>query len=139
MKELWFIVYTFGEMKMNDVLAECQKQSWVPILNIKFTNGNVIIPCFQSQPTAIKFARRNLPKNHLFGCAKFLNDDLAKVQKEWVEGRGWFLEVLTHPKLLRDLGTFDVEIHYYPEKPDIYGVWGRETMTNIKPISIGHN
>lgn len=136
MQELWFIFCTLGEMNMKDILAECQREGWAPILHVKFNDGKVIIPCFQTQPVAIKFAKRNLPKNHLFGCAKFLEDDLEKVRKNWVEDRGWSLELMNHPRLIRDLGTIDVEVHEYAQKPDIYGVWGRQTMQNIKPISL---
>jgi hypothetical protein len=139
MEELWFIFCTLGEMNMKEILAECQKQGWAPLMIVKQNNGSVMIPCFQCQETAIKFARRNLPKNQLFGSAKFPSEDIAKLRKNWVEDRGWILEIMNHPRLVRDLGEITVEVHEYVERPDIYGVWGRQTSQNIKPISLLQN
>jgi len=125
MNDFWFVFSTLGEMNLQDILAECQTQGWVPVVIVQ-TKDKVLIPCFDSQEKAIKFAKRNLPKNQIFGTTCFTENDIKKIKDEWVMKKGWFLEILDHPRLMKDLGKFDVEVFEFFEKPDVYGVWGNK-------------
>lgn len=136
MQDLWFVFSTFGDMNIKEVVNECQNQSWVPLLILNSHDGSVIVPCFNTQPLAIQFAKRNLPKHHIFGTAKLPHEDVVKLKADWIEGRGWKLENLTHPRKMTNLGSFGVEVHQYIHKPDVYGVWGNDTQNNCAPISL---
>lgn len=115
-------------MNLKDILAECQSQGWVPVLLLR-TNEKTLIPCFNSQEKAIKFAKRNLPKDQIFGTTCFTEEDIQKIEKEWIAGKGWALEKLDHPRLMKNLGEFDVEVFEFFEKPEVYGVWGNKCQT----------
>jgi|688.fasta_scaffold53408_9 hypothetical protein len=134
--DLWFVFCTFGELTMKEIVSECQKDAWAPILHLACHDGRVIIPCFLSQPIAIRFAQRNLPKNQIFGCAKLPQVEVNKLKENWVKGKGWLLEVISYPKILKNQGRFHVDVHQYMSPPDIFGVWGNNTTENIQAISL---
>lgn len=119
----WFVFATLGEMNVRDIFQECQKQGWVPILILR-KEKEVIVPYFNLQDIAIKFAKRNLFKNQVFGTTILTDKDVEKLKKEWIDEKGFRLEKFDHPRLLKNLGTFDVEVFEFFNKPDVYGVWG---------------
>lgn len=123
MEDVWFVFCTMGELNLKDILAECQSQGWVPVLIVR-TKENVLIPCFPNQELAIKFAKRNLPKTQLWGTTLLTAEDMIVIKKDWVEKRGWKIEHLDHPRLMKNLGSLDVEVYEFQDKPDVYGVWG---------------
>jgi hypothetical protein len=135
MNDLWFVFSTMGEMTMKEILAECQSNGWIPILHFRSKDGKVTVPCFRDQETAMKFARRNLPKKQIFGSTNLPEDDMNKLKREWIEGKGWNLELMNFPKSIKDRSEINVEIFEYSEKPDVYAVWGKQAK-NEKPISV---
>jgi len=128
MNDSWFVFATLGEMKLNDILSECQKQGWVPIL-VARQNDNVIVPCFPTQKIALEFAKRNLPKNQLFGTTILTEDDISKLQTDWIEIKGWKVEMLNHANLMKNNYKIDVEVFEFHDNPDVYGVWGKSCET----------
>lgn len=125
--DLFFMFSTLGEMGVKDVIAECHTQGWMPLLVFRPHDKNqpTLIPALKTREHAMQFGRRNLPKDQLFGAAILTPDDVANIQKAWVLERGWQIEVMDHPRLLKDLGTFDVEVYEPPQKPDVYGLAGK--------------
>lgn len=121
----WFVFATLGEMTIREVVSECQSQSWVPIVIVKMTD-KTIVPCFSTQENAIKFAKRNLLKEQVFGTTLLTDEDLKKLNSEWIEGKGWQLDFMSHPRLMKDLGQIDIEVYEFNEKPDVYGTWGKQ-------------
>lgn len=131
----WFVFATLGEMNVKDVLQECQKQGWVPILVLR-TEKETIVPFFDFQEVAIKFAKRNLPKNQIFGTTILTDNDMVKLNSEWIEEKKFKLEKFGHPRLIKNLGVFDVEVFEFKNKPDVYGVWG-SSCKNSKILAKG--
>lgn len=129
LNDIWFVFSTMGEMNLKDILNECQNQSWVPLLIVR-TNEEVLIPYFYSQENAIKFAKRNLPKNQIFGTTILTENDIEILKENWVNKKGWKLQGLNHPRLMKDLGKFDVEVFEFSEKPDVYGTYGSKCQEN---------
>lgn len=125
--DVFFMFSTLGEMGVKDVISECQAQGWMPLLVFrpKATTQPTLIPCFKTREQAIQFGKRNLPKTHLFGTAILTDEDKAKLAAEWVEKRNWRFLLLDHPRLLKNLGTFDVEVYEPTHKPDVYGLAGK--------------
>ena len=114
--DCWFVFATLGEMTIQDVVSECQEQSWVPIVVVRMKEQTVV-PCFSSQENAIKFAKRNLPKNQVFGTTLLTEEDLKKLNSEWIEKKRWHLDLMDHPRLMKDLGKLDIEVYEFFNKP----------------------
>lgn len=131
--DCWFVFATLGEMNLKEILVECQDQGWAPILIFR-KDGKTFVPCFESQENAIKFARRNMPKDQLFGTTLLTDEDLGKLKIEWVEGKNWVLDRMSHPRLVKDVAKLDVEVFEYQSKPDVYGAWGSKCQ-NTRLIS----
>lgn len=123
----WLVFATLGEMSLKNVVDECQKDSWVPIL--VFREGDkTVIPVLDTQEKAIRFAQRNLAKNQLFGTVILTEDDSNKIRQEF-SSKGFVFESLDHPKRMR--GRADVEIYEFFGNPDIYGVGKGMSMSAI--------
>lgn len=114
----WIVFATLGEMKITDVINECQPGSWAPVL--VFRNGNeTVVPILPTQQHAIRFAQRNLPKGQVFGTLILTAEDIAKISKEFAEKGFTFVE-LSHPKKMASKA--DVEIYEFVSAPDVYGL-----------------
>lgn len=114
----WIVFATLGEMKITDVINECQPGSWAPVL--VFRNGNeTVVPILPTQQHAIRFAQRNLPKGQVFGTLILTAEDIAKISKEFAEKGFTFVE-LNHPKKMASKA--DVEIYEFVSAPDVYGL-----------------
>jgi hypothetical protein len=114
---------SFGEMVLKEILEECQKEGWVPLLVIR-TKDRTSIPSFKVQDEAVKFAKRNIAKGELWGTTQLTLPDVEKIQKEWIDGKKWHFEQMEFPKFIGNNGTIDVECYSFIEKPDVYGNWG---------------
>lgn len=124
----WLIFASLGEMNTKNVVEECQKEGWVPVL--VFRDGEeTIVPILDTQEKAIRFAQRNLPKNQLFGTVILTDADASKIKEEFASKK-LKIEFLNHPRKMR--GSPNVEIYEFFEKPDVYGI--KEDMTT-KAIS----
>ncbi len=98
----------YADMKM------CQKEQWVPITVLR-QGDEVIVPCFHDMEIAKKFAKRNYPKGWLTGQIA-----LTAAEVEWIASKGWKLEVLTHPRLFKNLSGFGHEVLEIQSRPDLY-------------------
>lgn len=125
LEESWFVFTTQGEMTLADVVGECQDGAWVPLLIIR-TDKGVIVPYFPLQDVAISFAKRNIPKDQLWGTTGLTRADVQKLLTEWIEARGWKLEKMDFPKRIGDRGNLDVEVFFYTQKPEIFKMQGRQ-------------
>lgn len=112
---------TFGEMSVKNIVDECHGQSWLPVLVARPKNAaeQTLIPCFNVRSHAMQFGVRNLSKKHLFGTLTLAPPDIAKVEADWVCHRGWKLELLSHPRLLKNQYDLDVEILETSSAPNI--------------------
>lgn len=135
MEETWFVFTTLGDMNLSEVINECQQKGWAPILYLEQHDGQIIVPCFKNSENAITFCRRNLPKNHLFGSTALSAKDVEIINKDWVEGLGYKLQLMDFPRRIKDLEKFNVEIYHFFEKPDIYAVEGKQTYQQV-PLSV---
>lgn len=110
------ILCTQGHMSPRQIKTECVEQKFAPLLVMK-ANGDedTILPVFTSQHTAMKFARRNLPKAWGLGGAVVLTQrDL-----DWFRDKGFAFSQMSFPRKLKDVVDFDIEILEYDESPDI--------------------
>lgn len=123
----YFVYATLGEMTVKDLLAECHEQGWAPVLvaRPKTPGQPTLIPCFQIREHAAKFVERNLCKKQLFGTLTLDEKHLAKLNTEWIEQRGWKIEYLDHPRLLKGTHDLDVEVFELDVKPDVYALRNR--------------
>lgn len=93
-------------MTRQDMRQECANK-WMPILVMK-RNDQILIPVFASSNTAMRFAKRNLPKDWLCGHAE-ITEDLRKL----FDMKGLLCEQLAIPRKLKDIVEFDIEILEY--------------------------
>lgn len=118
LEEGWLVFATLGEMSLKNVIEECQKGAWAPVLVFR-SNEKTTIPVLGTQESAIRFAQRNLPKGQLFGTVILTANDAEKIGEEFSR-KGFCIEFLDHPKRMR--GRPDVEIYEFAVRPDIYGI-----------------
>lgn len=123
----WLVFATLGEMNLKNILDECQKGSWVPILVFR-DEEKTLVPVLDTQEKAIRFAQRNLAKNQLFGTVILTEEDSKKIRQEF-SSKGLIFEFLDHPRRMR--GRADVEIYEFFGSPDIYGVGKGMSMSSI--------
>jgi len=126
LKEGWLVFATLGEMNLNNIIDECQKGAWVPIL--VFRDGeNTVLPVLDMQDKAIRLAQRNLPKGQLFGTIILTAADAEKIAREFGD-KGISIEFMDHPRKMR--GRPDVEIYEFLGSPDVYGI-GKDMSTAV--------
>ncbi len=99
---------TYDDMHM------CKTEKWVPIAVLKH-GDDVTVPCFDKAETALKFGRRNFPKDWLAGVIALTLGEI-----KWVIAKGWKMEVLNYPKLFKDLPEFTYEVLEFQSAPDLY-------------------
>lgn len=114
----WLVFATLGEMKITDVIHECQPGSWAPVL--VFRDGDkTVVPILPTQDHAIRFAQRNLPKGQVFGTLVLTPEDVEKISKEFT-AKGFTFVELSHPKKMASKA--DVEVYEFCGAPDVYGL-----------------
>jgi hypothetical protein len=114
----WLVFATLGEMKITDVIRECQPGSWAPVL--VFRDGDkTVVPILATQDHAIRFAQRNLPKGQVFGTVVLTSEDVEKISKEFT-AKGFTFVELSHPKKMASKA--DVEVYEFVSAPDVYGI-----------------
>lgn len=116
--DVWIVFSTQGEMTYEEVVKECGKAGWAPVLSWK-EGDKVIIPCFTSQEMAVKFCKRNIAKGILWGSISPIIEDLR-----WMQEQGWELRLFTYPNRVADRVELDVVILTFHTTPDIFGVRG---------------
>lgn len=134
----YFVFTGLGELRFKEIIAECQKQNWVPLLILRPKDATqpVIVPGFTTRDAALRFAKRNLPAGNLFGFVEFPPADLARLFSEWRDGRQWRFESWPYPKVITQTHTPDVEVFELLSAPDVFRA-GSKTQTRklLSPAS----
>ncbi len=88
------------EMSILDVINECHKDNWSPVIVIRYEDGRTVVPVFRTYDTAMKFIFRN------FGGKKFKKTSgtigMNKEHLELFTSKGWEVEVMDFPKKFTD-------------------------------------
>lgn len=128
----YLLFTTVGELKFEEVVAECQEEGWVPVLIVRppIGGGPPLIPVFPTREVALRFAQRNLPKGHLHGVTTLPDADMHVIRDDWIAKRGWRFEFLSYARRMPKDYTVDVEVLELTSKPDIYRL---DSDTNPTP------
>jgi hypothetical protein len=118
----YFVFTGLNELRFKEVIAECQKQNWVPLLILrpKDPAQPILVPGFPARDAALRFAKRNLPPGNLFGVVEFPPDELARLLAEWRDGRQWRFESWPYPKVITQTHTPDVDVFELRDAPDVF-------------------
>lgn len=110
----WTVMYTQGMMTKRNIIDECHRQGWAPFLAFK-EGETFIVPVFAKDDVARRFAKRNIPKDHLWGL-------VAPTDEEWnfIRERGWELREFSYPHRLE--AALDVVIVEFHAKPNSHFV-----------------
>jgi len=108
------ILYTDDQIKLGDIRKECREQQWVPVLTYIDSDKTTTVVCFNELKTAYSFARRNLDKKWVQGSVSLMPDDI-----DWIENKGWKIEILDFPKKYKDRFHIGFEIVWLSTKPDV--------------------
>jgi len=109
------ILYTDGQMRLNEVSRECVSGKWIPVLVYRIKDSEApILPVFLLQDTARAFSKRNLPKNWQHGAVTLTDEDVAAIK-----ARGWLLDLYHFPKRICDREDLEIgfEIHEFEDTP----------------------
>lgn len=134
----YFVFATLGEMTVKDIIGECHAQGWVPVLvaRAKEPAAPTLVPSFATKEQALKFGQRNLGKTHVFGVLTLTAEERARLEADWVAQRGWKIEYLDHPRLLKNTHQLDVEVFELLEKPDVFALrdWRGTNMKTLASV-----
>lgn len=87
------VLYTDGELNLNEIRNECVPGKWVPIFVYRMSpESNPIIPVFRDCEITKKFAKRNLPSNWPCGGIELTDQEV-----EWMKNKGWSLKEMSYP------------------------------------------
>lgn len=98
------IICTQGQMNPQEVLNECGKEKWVPILVYRH-QGKTIVPCFDAPNVLLRFTKRNLgeKKDWYYGCVNLEPENI-----DWFKNKGFEIRLYDYPQKLS--GEFDIEV-----------------------------
>lgn len=105
------VLYTNGEMELEELRKECPDNKWSPILGI-CENEEITIPLFHDLKTCRTFINRNLPKDVVKGSIVLNDIDLA-----WIKEQNWNVKFMSYPNKL-DSNSFQIQIIYFDEHPE---------------------
>ena len=115
---------TQDQMSVLEVVKECHKENWSPVIVIQYENGRIVVPVFRSYQTAMQFIFRNFGKKH-----KMTSGTIGMNQEhlELFTSKGWEVEVMDFPKKFTDRkdASLIIEVFEIPEgfhMPN-QGVW----------------
>ena len=108
------LIYSDGSIEKDDLKNECQSQKWIPLAVKKDKNNEITVICFNDYKDALKFSKRNFPKNWIKGSIT-----LSEVELNFIKNKNWKIEILTFPRLLNShpeykLGFEILEFHDTP-------------------------
>jgi hypothetical protein len=110
---MFAILCTEGLMTLNEIETECVSKKWVPILIFrKKQNDTPCVPVFQTSDIAIRFVKKNLPKNWINACVYLNSFDY----KELIS-KNWILKEIRYPQRI-DFSEFSIEIFELKKEPD---------------------
>lgn len=124
-----FLFATMGHMRLCDVVKECHNDQMAPILIIRQPDGKVLVPSLPTVEMALSFGKRNIgrpdiARGHVWGTIISTQSDIDTMQREWIEGKGWQFLNLNFPRLIKNLGLVDIEVHTFDDKPAMYEQYG---------------
>ncbi len=113
---MYVIIYSDGQISLDDFSNDCHRGSWVPIAVLKYKCGKMTVPCFNDPDTAKSFAHRNLPKSWIKGTVLLHTEDFDSLSS-----RGFIKEVYDFPRLVKDRVDCEMtfEILEFTEQPDL--------------------
>lgn len=109
------VLYTDGQMRVENISKECVSGKWIPILVYRHKNSETpVVPVFLIQDTARTFSKRNLPKEWQHGAVTLSEEDIEIIKK-----KGWIFELFHFPKKICDRDDLDIgfEIHEFDDTP----------------------
>lgn len=110
---MWAVVYTDGQLNLNEIRNECVPGKWIPLFVYRMSlDENPTIPVFKNGMTAKSFAKRNLPKN--WTCAAV---ELTYRDVEWIKEKKWIIKEMTFPQRV-DKYICGFEILEFEEVPN---------------------
>jgi len=104
------LVCTQGEMTRQEILDECFREKWTPLV-VYFQNGKTILPTFTRIQIARRFARKNFPEEWLTGAVNLNPQDI-----EIIEDKGIERVIFNYPNELKGAVEFDIIVHeFHPD------------------------
>lgn len=101
---MYAILFTDGQIDMKAIRKECRPEKWVPILTYKDVKNITIVPVFYDANLAKTFIKRNFPKDWTQASVSLGENNL-----KWMKDKGWKLEVMTFPRLMKNLPNIHFE------------------------------
>ena len=94
--DVFAVICSDGAIANRDDVNQCQREKWLPIAATVSGDKTTVILFYDLQ-VAVKFIKRNFPKEWTRGIINLTNSQL-----EWMRDQGWEVKVLTYPQLLKD-------------------------------------
>lgn len=113
---MFALLYTDGQLRVNDVIKECITQKWVPLFVFRNISDSVLtLPIFDCPNLAKSFMKRNLPKSWCHGSIL-----LSDCDRENMISKGWNLQTYTFPNKISDRRDIQLgfEIFELDESPE---------------------
>lgn len=120
MREILYaiLVTDDGELTYRDVIHECKKDRWAPVLSYTTPSKSVAtVVCCTTMEIAYQFANRNFGKKGFKGIIL-----LSNIEINWIREQGWEIEKLTFPRLLvtRSDMTMGFQILEFGNMPNVF-------------------
>ena len=96
-------------MTSREVLQECCKEGWIPLIVWDNEDGVTIIPSFSSEQLCVNWLKRNLPKEWVKGAVTLSQDDLIKMRDEL----GWMTMEFEWPRKMKELVELRTEVYEF--------------------------
>jgi hypothetical protein len=100
-----------NHMTIKELKEECTAGKWLPMLIMQADDNSPIIPIFDTVDIAVRFAKKNLPKEWVCGIV-----DIKLRDAKWMDEKGWKAIKFTYPRKLKDIVKFNVEILEYDQE-----------------------
>lgn len=117
-------ITTENIMSVADIVRECHKENWSPVIVIRYEDGRTVVPVFRSYNTALQFIFRNFGKKFkpTSGTIGINEEDF-----DLFTSKGWEVEVMDHPRKFKDRkdASLVVEVFEIPQGFQMpnQGVW----------------
>lgn len=121
MNEFYVPLTTENQMSVEDIIRECHKEKWAPVVVIKYENRTVV-PVFRNHDTAMKFIFRNFGKSVKPTSGTI---GIDKVDFDIFTNKGWEVEILDFPRKFTNLASLEIETIDMPDGFHLpnQGVW----------------
>ena len=115
---MFALLYTDGQLKINDIIKECIAQKWIPLFVFREISSSILtLPIFECEELAKSFMKRNLPKKWCHGTILLSDED-----KDTMIEKGWNLQTYTFPNKISDRRDIQIgfEIFEMDQSPDYF-------------------